>query len=183
MGEKLARLHPVPALHHRPLALPLAQRDPVLDGLRLARREIDGLAQRILGRRVGMVEFQHPPQLVQRHHLVAQCRTIEGGKPIDEGEPRAHRRPGLTEILQRATEIDIGGVELRIYPQRVAQGVDGGKGITAALGHHRHVEVGSRELRVIRIERDPALVERCGRRRSFGFLKAFGVTKQRGDGG
>ena len=118
-----------------------------------------------------MVEFQHAAELVQRHDLVAQASgPFTAGKPVDEGQPLAHRGTGLALVLQRAAEIDVGGVELRIDPQRIAQRIDGGEGIAAALGHHRHVEMGRREMRIIRIEGDPALVEFCGRCRTLRLL-------------
>lgn len=82
------------------VALPLAQRDPVLDGLRLVGREVDGLAQRILGGRIGMVEFKHAAELVHCHQLVAKGWIIHHGKAIHQGKPLGDRRAGLALILE-----------------------------------------------------------------------------------
>ena len=177
VGQKALGLDTVPALDDRPLALPLAQRNPVLHRLGLLRRKIDGLVQRIFSSGIRMVELEHPAQLVQRHDLVADGSAIDGRHAVDERQPLADGGARLPQVLQRAAKVDVGGVKLRIDPQRIAQRIDGGEGISCPLCHDSHVEVRSGKMRIIRMKGDPSLVEIRGGGGTLRLLEVFGLTE------
>ena len=95
-GEQVAALDPLPFGQHRPFALPLAQRHPVLQCLGLTAVDVEALLEDVLGGAVVVVAFQHPARLMQHGELVRDRLAVDRGQLADELHPFGdrRRRPG-----------------------------------------------------------------------------------------
>ena len=152
----------------------------MLHGLGLARVEVDRLAQRILRYRIDMIELEHAAHLLQRHKFVAQRRAIELRQTVRQFQPLADGKARLAIVLEQAAEVDVGRVEIGVERDCLPQRMDGAETVAAALGDDRHVEQGRREMRILGVQRDPALVEFGGARRIAARLKGFGRAEELG---
>ena len=88
--------HPRQRSDDRPFALPLAQGEPVLNDVPSRRVEIDRLGQGNFALLVDIMEFEHPPDLLQRADLEVDVLAGDRRQLIDRLRPPDHAFPGLT---------------------------------------------------------------------------------------
>ena len=84
---------------------------------------------------------------------------VTAGQLVDQLHPFADRRAGLADILERAAEIDIGRLEVRLEPDAVAEGVDGADEIAQIDQRHAVVEIDRMQQFMVAVEGDPDLVQ------------------------
>ena len=149
----------LPPFHDRPLALPLPQRDPVLDDFALRRVDLERLLERVLRGTVFVGPLQDAPELLQRHELVLDGIAVDGGQAIDQRDPLAHGKPELARVFQETAEVDVRRVEIRLEPDALAQRVDGASPIAHFRERHPVVEIDRMQERIAGVGRYPGLVK------------------------
>jgi hypothetical protein len=148
-----------PFRHDRPFALPLAQRDPVLDDFGLVGIDVEGLAERVFGRGIVVRRLEDAADLLQGHGLVVDGIAVDRRQDVDEPHPFAHRAFALALGVEQRAEIDIGRIEIGLQPDGRAEGIDGARRVAKLAQHDAIVEIDRMEHGVIRVVGDPGLVE------------------------
>ena len=104
-----------------PFALPLAQRDQVLNGFTLRRIELQAMAQHLFGRLVLIGSLQRARALIERGGLVRHCRSGHGAQACQGSRPFGERKPHAAEPLVNAAQVDVRRHEVRIECDRLLQ--------------------------------------------------------------
>ena len=65
------------------------------------------------------------PVCCSDRQLVRDGLAVDGGELADQLHPFADRGADLADVLQRAAEIDVGRLEVRLQPDAVAERIDG----------------------------------------------------------
>ncbi len=176
--DQRPRLDVLRALDHRPLALALPQRDPMLNDLGLFLVDIERLLQGVFGGGVIAGALEHPAQLLQGDELVLDGVAVDAGQAVDERQPLGNGGGELAAVLQRPAEVDVGGVEVRLEPGALAQGVDRAGVVAQFRQGHAVVEIDGVEELVGAVARDPGLVEIGGLLWRLQFLELLRLREQ-----
>ena len=166
---------------HRPFALALAQRRPVLTGLRLIRLQFDRLPQRGFRLLVQPGAFENASHLLQRHGAIVDPLRRDVGTRIHKAAPLRNGLICEPTFFQRPAEVYVRGSELRIEFQAVAQRLHRAADVVVLPAGHRIIEARQMQQRIGVVEGNPGLVEIGDERRETGAAQAFRNLHQLGE--
>ena len=166
---------------HRPLALLLAQVDPVGHDVGLLRIDAQAQRQHGLGLGIALADFQQAAEVVQGLHVQRRIGLdVRLHLVGEDGLPHRQRVVGAAGAFQQGAEVEAGFDEAGVLADGLAQHRLGA-GVVAGIGqHHGQVEAGGVDQRRRRVV-DPGTVQADGGGQLSAFLQHGGGAEQVAD--
>ena len=173
--------HIVPRRHHRPFALPLPEREVVLDDVMLVRVDLQTLPQGVFGMLVDAAALENAANLLECHDLVADRGAGDAGQPPDDRIPLKIGLVDRALAFEQGSQIDIRRDEIGIEGNRLFQRFLGAVQVVEFAEHHAEIEIDGIAQRICGVVIEPDLVEFDDELAFAACLQSFGKSEQLGD--